>query len=211
VTLGKLSSPTSGHLELLLVRNQLLLLCEDALYSVGNRYLPAVTLAKHLGDDLRRLRTVLVLGVGLGSIVRVLRQHGCYPCYTLVEKDRTVLQWAMETLADERHPQPDQLEPVCRDAEAFMAENRRPFDLVFVDIFRGRRVPHFATTPPFLRRCRDGLAPGGRLVFNYLANEERRWELLHQRLLAVFPGAHVAQSRDSRILISEPVSPGFTP
>lgn len=203
VTLGESTSPMSGHLELLLVRNQLLLLTDGALYSEGKSYRPAVTLANHLGDDLRHLKTVLVLGVGIGSIVRVLRERGCFPRYTLVEKDKTVLTWAMETLVDEGRPCPDQLDPECLDAEAFMAENDCAFDLVFVDIFKGRTVPHFVTTPPFLRRCRDSLAPSGRLVFNYLADDEQKWKKLEQRLLEIFPGAQVVASRDNRILISE--------
>jgi hypothetical protein len=67
VTLGESTSPLSGRLELLLVRNQLFLRTDGALYSEGKRYLPALTLAKHLGGDLRRLKAVLVLGVGIGS------------------------------------------------------------------------------------------------------------------------------------------------
>jgi spermidine synthase len=196
----------SGHLELLLVRNQVVLLTEGALYSNGKRYLPAVTLARHLGDDLRAVKTVLVLGVGVGSIVHVLRASRCYPRYTLVDKDKTVLRWAMETLVDERRPHADQLEPICQDAEAFMGESRRTFDLVFVDIFKGRWVPPFATEPRFLRRCRDSLAPGGRLALNYLADDEQRWEKLRRVLLEIFPGARVESVRDNRILISEPCS-----
>jgi len=194
------------HLELLLVRNQPLLLTEGALYSDGKRYLPAVTLAKHLGSGLRDLKSVLVLGAGLGSIVRVLRARGCHPGYTLVEKDATVLRWAMETLAEDGRPPADRLEPICQDAEAFMEENRRQFDLVFVDVFRGRRVPAFVTTPLFLHRCRDSLAPGGRVVFNYLADDEDRWKKVHEVLLGIFPGAPVASIRDNRILISGPLS-----
>jgi spermidine synthase len=205
VTLGEATSTQGGHLKLLLARNQILLLTEGALYSEGERYLPAVALARHLGDGLQRARTVLVLGVGAGSIVRVLRARGCYPCYTLVEQDRTVLRWAMETLLDEDRPQADQLEPVCQDAEAFMAENQRQFDLVFVDLFQGRRVPGFVTTPGFLGRCQAALAPGGRFVLNYLADDEEAWAKLHPSLLALFPGAAVASIRDNRILVSAPV------
>jgi hypothetical protein len=208
VTLGESTSPQGGHLKLLLVRNQVLLLAEGALYSEGERYLPAVALARHLGDGLRRARTVLVLGVGVGSIVRVLRARGCYPRYTLVDQDRAILRWAMETLLDENRPQADQLEPVCQDAEAFMAENQRRFDLVFVDVFQGRKVPGFVTTPGFLGRCQAALAPGGRLVLNYLADDVEAWAKLQQSLLALFPGAEVASIRDNRILVSAPVPAG---
>ncbi len=204
MTLGRAGSPTEGHLELLLVRNQLLLLTEGALYSDGKRYLPAVTLAKHLGGSLRDVKSVLVLGAGVGSIVRVLRERGCHPSYTLVEKNPTVLRWAMETLAAERQPRADQLEAICQDAEAFVAENQRRYDLVFIDLFQGRKVPAFVTTAPFLRRCRDSLAPGGRVVLNYLVDDEQQWQELRTLLLQIFPGAYVASIHDNRILFSEP-------
>jgi spermidine synthase len=205
VTLGESTGPNRGRLDLRLVRNQLVLRTEGAIYSEGKRYLPAVTLADHLRSDLPRLKTVLVLGVGIGSIVRVLRARGCYPRYTLVEKDETILGWAMETLVNERRLGPDTLDPVCLDAETFMARNHRVFDLVFVDIFNGRKVPPFATTLPFLHRCRDSLAPGGRMVFNYLVEDQQRWERLQRNLLQVFPDAQIVASRDNRILIGKPI------
>lgn len=175
-----------------------MLLTQGALYSDGKRYLPAVTLAKRLGAD---FESVLALGVGLGSIVRVLRARGAAPHYTLVDSDPTVLGWAMDTLSPNRRAAPDQLEPVCQDAEAFMAENQRKFDLIFVDLFRGRRVPAFVRTPLFLRRCRASLTTRGHAVFNYLADNQQAWQALHGALLAVFPGAEVISIRDNRIVI----------
>jgi hypothetical protein len=58
-------------------------------------------------------KTVLVLGAGLGSIVQVMRARGYAPNYTLVEKDETVLGWAIEPLGKGNPPK---LEPVCRDS-----------------------------------------------------------------------------------------------
>lgn len=207
MTLAQATSPTGEPLELMLVRNHFLLLTRGALYSDGKSYLPALTLAERLKPDLGKVGTVLVLGVGVGSIVHVLRARGCHPRYTLVENDRVVLGWAMDTLVDERHPDADNLEPVCQDAEAFMAENQRTFDVIFVDLFKGRKVPPFVTTPVFLRRCRKALSPGGRVVLNYLADDEQQWAKLRALLLAIFPGADVASIRDNRIMVSEPAPP----
>jgi spermidine synthase len=207
VTLAEATSSASGRLELRLVRNRVSLRTDGALYSDGKRYLPAVTLANHLGDGLSALRSVLVLGVGVASIVRVLRARGCHPRYTLVEKDRTILRWAMETLGAEGR-RADPVEPCCADAEAFMAQNQREFDLIFVDLFIGRQVPAFATALPFLQRCRDGLAPGGRVVLNYLAEDEQKWRRLHEVLCGIFPGGDLVSLRDNRIFITPPRATG---
>jgi len=104
---------------LILFRNRFHLLAPEASYSDGARYFPAVEVARHLKQFLRRAKSVLVLGAGLGSIVEVMRARGYRPRYTLVEKDKMVLAWAMEILGED-----DSLEPVLGDAESFMAENR---------------------------------------------------------------------------------------
>jgi spermidine synthase len=76
--------------------------------------------------------------------------------------------------------------------------------LVFVDVFKGRVVPDFATTPLFLKQCRDSLAPGGILAFNYIENDRHKWEEVHGTIACVFPGCQVVSRDDSRILTSSP-------
>jgi spermidine synthase len=88
----------NNYLELTLYKNQLQLGTKDVLYSDGDRYIPAVAAVKHMDDFLPHIRTVLVLGAGLCSIVQVMRRKKANPHFTLVEKDKVVLEWAMEFL-----------------------------------------------------------------------------------------------------------------
>jgi spermidine synthase len=141
-----------------------------------------------------------VLGAGLGSVVEVMRARGYAPRYTLVEKDPTVLAWALEVLGED-----DSLEPVLGDAESFMAGNERKFDLVFVDVFKGKAVPDFVTSPLFLRQCRNSLSPGGRLALNYIEVHKRTWEKVQRVIAGVFPGCHIVSKDENRILISSAV------
>jgi spermidine synthase len=176
-------------------------LTEGARYSDGDQYFPALTVVEHLEHFLPAAKRVLVLGAGLGSLVHVMRARGYAPRYTLVEKDRTVLRWALETLADGASPE---LEPVCEDAESFMAQDQGKYDLVFVDVFQGRAVPDFVTAPSFLLRCRDSLSPGGHLAINYIEVDHQQWEKACDRVAAAFPGCHLVSRDDNRILISPP-------
>ena len=197
-----------------------------------------------------------MLGAGLGSLVHVMRARGCAPHYTLVEKDKTVLKWALEILGEGNPPKlaarggsrtepfgadsgrmqgaakrrilevfkraatqqtaqnlPERrrgdfhrglLEPVSDDAESFMAQNERKYDLVFVDIFKGRVVPDFVTSPLFLRQCRNSLAPGGRVALNYIEINKHKWDNVQKAIAGVFPGCQVISKDDNRILISSP-------
>jgi len=201
ISLKRSDSAISGYLDLLLYRNRFHLLARDASYSDGAHYFPAVVIAKHLKRFLPAARNVLVLGAGLGSIVEVMRARGYAPHYTLVEKDKTVLAWAMEILGPD-----DSLEPVLADAEAFMAENERKYDLVFVDVFKGKAVPAFVTSPLFLRQCRDSLSPGGRLALNYIDIPRNQWGKVQRVVAGIFPGSHIVSKEENRILISSPLS-----
>jgi SAM-dependent methyltransferase len=201
ISLKRADSTISGYLDLLLYRNRFHLLAADASYSDGARYFPAVAVARHLRKFLPAARNVLVLGAGLGSIVEVMRARGYAPHYTLVEKDKTVLEWAIDILGND-----ESLEPVLADAELFMAENGRKYDLVFVDIFRGKSVPGFVTSPAFLRQCRDSLSPGGRLALNYIEVHKNKWEKVQRVFVDVFPGSHIVSKEANRILIAAPLS-----
>jgi len=199
VSLRRSPSDVSGRLELRLYHNRFQLRTESARYSDGDRYFPAVAVVEHLQGCLPAVARVLLLGGGLGSLIQVMRARGYHPCCTFVEKDEAVLGWALEILGAS-----PKLEPVCQDAESFMATNHRKFDLVFVDVFRHRRVPDFVTAPAFLRQCRDGISTEGRLALNYIVEEEQRWRAAQAAFAAVFPAHHLISARDSRILISLP-------
>jgi hypothetical protein len=201
VLLKRSESPVGGFLDLILYHNRFQLLAADAFYSDGDRYFPAVAMEKHLRDFLPAAKSVLVLGAGLGSIVQVMRARGYAQHYTLVERDKTVLGWALDILGDGNE---QMLNPVCQDAESFMAENQHKYDLVFVDIFNGRTVPDFVTAPLFLRRCRDSLSPGGRLALNYIEVHKCKWEKAQKVIANVFPGCRLVSRNDNRILISPP-------
>jgi spermidine synthase len=140
-----------------------------------------------------------VLGTGLGSIVNVLDSKGAYPRFTLVEIDKLVLNWAMEVLSAGK----SEIVPVCSDALIFMERNQAEYDLVFIDIFNGRIVPEFATDIPFLTQCRSALAPGGRLVLNYIINDQRKWDIVSKQFAEVFPVHQVLNNGINRILITD--------
>src|SRR4051812_39338961 len=101
VTLWKGPGDTNPHLELLLYCNRLQLTTPEALYSDGDRYTPALTAINNLKDLLPSVKSVLALGGGLGSIVRIVCSKGYKPQFTLVEKDKVVLRLALELLEDQ--------------------------------------------------------------------------------------------------------------
>lgn len=172
VWLRRGSSHFNPNLELILYQGRVQLATHDALYSDGMRYLPAKALVKYLKPGIGKIKNVLVLGTGLGSIVELLDRAGAEATYTLVEIDNLVLDWARERL-EELHI--EHINPVCMDAERFAQRNDQHFDLVFIDIFKDRRVPGFARSAAFLEWCRDRVQPGGYVGFNYMVDDPVEW------------------------------------
>jgi spermidine synthase len=185
------------YLELLLYCNRLQLATADALYSDGDRYVPAATVVEALKSSLAGVHSVLVLGTGLGSMVSVLKKGGFRPAFTLVEKDKVVLQLAMDLLSSDA----DRLTPVCEDASTYMEHNTAKYDLIFIDVFVGRVVPDFVSTPAFLQQCRAALNVGGHVAFNYMVNEEGQWANVRNTFSAIFPQNSISSKRVNRILI----------
>ena len=170
----------------------------DAIYSDGYRYEPALLAVDSLKAVLPSIKNVLVLGAGLGSMVRVVRHRGCNPGFTLVEKDKVVLQWAMEFFEADSSAL---ITPVCSDAQDFMAHNTIKYDFIFIDIFDGRTVPAFVTTQQFLEQCRESLSPGCHVAFNYIINHAKEWEKVKTLFASVFPKHEVLSKDINRILV----------
>jgi spermidine synthase len=183
---------------MLLYRGRLQLATHEALYSDGNRYSPALITVEALEDFLPAVKSVLVLGSGLGSLVLVLKDAGYTPTFTLVERDKVVLRWALEALEE----QYADILPVCADAQEYMQKNEAKYDLIFIDIFDSMVVPEFVTTAAFLQQCRDSLCSYGRLAFNYIVHNDEEWTKLKQTFRAVFPGYKIVERGVNRVLIS---------
>jgi spermidine synthase len=186
-----------------LYQNQFQLVTSEALYSDGDRYLPAVAATNDLNKFLPAVRNVLVLGTGLGSMVHVMRAKGYAPHYTLVEKDKIVLKWALEFLDNTGT---EKIDPVCNDAKIFMEQNQKKYDFIFIDVFNGRVVPEFVTTSLFLHQCSNALTQSGHVAFNYIINNEEEWENVKRNFTEIFPGYHIISKGINRILINTPNS-----
>lgn len=148
-----------------------------------------------------RRRRVLVLGLGGGSVARVVRALCPRAHIVGVERSREVLR------AARRHMALDALgiEVVCDDAHAWLARTRRSFDVVVEDVFvgRGRGVHKPPWLPqPGLALAARRLAPGGLLVSNTIdehASVARELSRLFPRTLRID-----VEDYDNRVLVAGP-------
>jgi 2-polyprenyl-3-methyl-5-hydroxy-6-metoxy-1,4-benzoquinol methylase len=164
-------SPVSGPLEVWLAYGRYELNTQEVNYSFGE-------LHKVFRDAFAKLKvaelrpsSVLLLGLGAGSVVRLLRELGVAAPITAVELDPVVVKLGKKYFSLGEVKDLEVLEGV--DATEWLPTQRRQFDLVVVDLFVGEKVPATAASPAFLQALKDAVSPDGMMMWNRLAHEER--------------------------------------
>ncbi|RYY54828.1 MAG: methyltransferase domain-containing protein [Chitinophagaceae bacterium] len=186
-------------LDLYLHRNQWQLVTEDAFYSDGRRYRPLLSAFSRIRQKLTGVKNVLVLGTGLGSAVQILEHMGLHPVYTLVELDSTILNLAIELMPRQ---QLLRINPVCMDAELFVEESNKSYQLIICDVFLGQVVPDFVPSEVFLRKCRSHLQPGGHFILNYIRQDKLSYDTMRQLMDVVFPEYTLVEFGVNKIFVA---------
>ena len=70
-------------------------------------------------------------------------------------------------------PHPERVRMVQADAFTYVREAKETFDLVVVDLFRDLDFTEGVESPEFLRDLKHILTPGGTLLLNTIAHDER--------------------------------------
>lgn len=200
VLIRRAASDINPLIEIYYYRGQWQLATADALYSDGDRYRPLVAAYNEMKQVLPEVKDVLVLGAGLGSAVSIMRRMGFHPSFTLVDYDKTVLQWALEFSESAKG---QNIIPVCADASEFVNSSKETCDMLIVDIFLGRVVPDFVSRVDFLGACKKRLKPGGYIVLNYIINEEEGWNHMKNNFEKIFHKPRVIKLDVNRIFIAQ--------
>jgi spermidine synthase len=180
--------------------------------TLASFYAPGSALAGPVWDALAaplvwlppgRRRRVLILGLGGGSAARVVRALAPAARIVGVEASREVVRAARRELGLGRLG----VEVVVADARAYLARERRRFDLVLEDVFVGRgravRKPDWLPLPGLAQAARR-VAPGGLLATNALDDAPAS----ARALASLFPGrVRIAIAGwDNRILVGGPAA-----
>lgn len=119
---------------------------------------------------LEYVNTILVLGMGGGSVIQTLRNEFNYQGnITAVEIDPEVIRIAEEVfnIASDAH-----LKIHCADASQFVKECTETYDLIIVDLFIDDMVPEVFTQLPFWQSVSKWLSDSGKFIFNVSIHEK---------------------------------------
>lgn len=142
----------------------------------------------------------LVLGLGGGSVIKILQKN--YPRLKIevIEFDQKVIEIAEEYFDIKASPQ---LRIHLKDAFTWVKQTKKKFDLIFFDVYIGKFNPDQSRKLPFLKNLEKLLSPSGFILYNahYQQDEENFRKLLKESRM-VFPNVKLLLSRPySRILL----------
>ncbi|MCK7589660.1 fused MFS/spermidine synthase [Subsaxibacter sp. CAU 1640] len=158
----KIKSDYSGFLEITWYNGKKHLNSKNANYSYG-----ALQKVLKFGleqVDLKKVNSILLLGLGGGCVIKTLRKDMAYEKHiTAVEIDPVVIKIAKGEFGIECS---GQLDIICNDAEAFMSLNTKKFDLIIIDLFIDLQVPSQFMNINFWLRVIESLGSKGDIIFN---------------------------------------------
>ncbi len=159
------SSEYNPHLYVSLKNGRYQLSTANAIYSYGDLYDNFSEAFLQLNLEKRKVKNVLILGFGLGSIPVILEKMKQTYHYTAVEIDEEVVYLASKYVVP--HLQSN-LEIICADAFAFMHQNNKQYDMIAVDLFLDDIIPDKFQQQDFLTQLKEALSPNGLLLYNRL-------------------------------------------
>ncbi len=158
----KVHSDFSGILEITWYNGKKHLNTKNANYSYGS--LQKILKFGLEKINLKKVNSVLLLGLGGGSVVETLRKDFNYSKSILaVDIDSAVIKIAK----NEFNLKTDQnLEIICGDALEFMQINTEQFDLIIIDLFINISVPKEFLSIPFWKYILKASSTNGAILFN---------------------------------------------
>ncbi|MGA1867667.1 MAG: fused MFS/spermidine synthase [bacterium] len=108
-------------------------------------------------------RDFLILGAGAGNNIRQLLEID--PSYTItaVEIDPEVIKLSEELFGV---VQSDRVKLIAEDARVFLKNNKKKFDSIIIDLFKGDSYPIHCITEEFFALALNNLKPNGMIMVN---------------------------------------------
>lgn len=165
----KIRSKYSGILEINYVHGQKVLDSKNTSYSYGNlQRVWELTLDQ---ISLRGVERVLILGMGGGSSIELLREKFKYKGKIVaVEIDPVIIDIAKT----EFNIRPNAMLKIeCMDAAEYVNKKTRKFDLILVDVFIDDKIPGKLLSREFWKKLSNKTNQGGKILFNAFVEVEK--------------------------------------
>jgi spermidine synthase len=120
------------------------------------------------------INRVLILGLGAGTLAKLVSQKWPRAKITGIEIDPKIIKLGKKYFALDKIPN---LQITISDAAEFVSSctlTPKPYTLVFLDLYISDQFPSQCETEKFLKNLTNLLAPGGLVAFNRLFYKEHK-------------------------------------
>ena len=178
IRIKKIRSPLNGTLEVWYISGRYQLDAENVNYSYGSLHRVFRYVFKESGLAERRPENLLLLGVGAGSVLSILRDElRLTTRVTGIEHDPLVIEIARKYFSLDRF---SGFEVLCEDAFDYVTGSEKKFDVLVVDLFNDENVPEKFQSGLFINKCLRLLSDNGMLIYNFIVKNKKQQKQFEQ-------------------------------
>jgi spermidine synthase len=171
VVIEKRKGTVTPYLEVIKSNGKYLLNSDNANYSYGGLHVLFNTFFKQIAIKKYNIKSVLVLGMGAGSVISLLKQTYKIDCaITAIEKDDVVIELAKKYFEIEKYKQ---LSIVNDDAFEYVKTTYKKFDLIISDLFIDGNVPEQFASPEYITNLKRISNNNSCLIYNKMTEDPK--------------------------------------
>jgi len=194
------SSAFSEELEVVLSRGRYRLDTKEVTYSFEDLYKNYDHAFSKLNLPVDKIKHVLILGLGLGSVPLLMEQkYGFDAQYDAIEIDGAVIRLAKKYLNSDVAAKVDCIEGDAALFDQFLPTHKQ-YDLIIFDVFIGPSTAEFFRTIDYLQKLKSVLVPqNGWLLYNVMKPQFTQDFLTDYK--TVFPNTSILETRGNCIVV----------
>ena len=190
-----------------LIRGRYQLSTDKAVYSFDDKYDNFVAAFKSIKATEFNSKNILILGGGLGSVPYILeKNHEIEAHFTIVEYDLNVIKLFNKY---SRPRLKSEVDIVAADAELYMLNLSKNYDMIVVDLFIDDEIPEKFTSHEFLEMCKEHLDADASLLYNCMTvTEAQKINANDYKNIIfdiVFKKTHVVKTKYNNVLVGKNV------
>lgn len=182
------SGSVTPYLEVVRTRGKFVLNSHNANYSFGGLHIIFDELFLNIDIKKYDIKSVLILGMGAGSIISLLQEYGINCPITAIEKDEVVIELATKYFDIQKH---QSLKIINADAFTYASETNEKYDLIISDLFIDGNVPEIFASTEYLMNLKRISNERCCVVYNKMTEHpihKRELVDLSEDFERIFPG-----------------------
>jgi predicted RNA methylase len=163
VTILKTKSEFNAMLEVAVENGKLVLNSANANYSYGSLFKVFKKSFEVFTVDLKKCNSVLMLGMGAGSVVKYIAEKNPKAKIDAVEIDESVIAIAEQVFEINKL---SSVSIIHSDASEYLQTGLKLFDLILIDLFVDKEVPSFCMDEDFVKQLTSLCTASTKIIFN---------------------------------------------